>query len=167
LENAGNGAERIRNSIEETTLHTVPLIEKRTNYLAMIGNVATLIGLMGTIYGLILSFAAVGAPGIDPSQKSTLLAQGISAAMNTTLSGLAIAIPCIIIFSFYHAKTQKIIDDIDEHSLKLANLLTERSYRVHKYHISTSQLKEGVGIQITHNNIKIFTDNNLLKEINL
>ena len=83
------------------------------------------------------------------------------------LSGLAIAIPCIIIFTLYHAKTQKIIDDIDEHSLKLANLLSERSYRVHKYHISTAQLKDGVGIHVMHNNVKIFTDNNLIKEITL
>lgn len=167
LENAGNGADRIANSIEEAILNTVPEIEKRTNYLAMIGNVATLIGLMGTIYGLILSFAAVGAPGIDPSQKSALLAQGISAAMNTTLSGLAIAIPCIVVFTFYHSKTQKIINEIDEHSLKLSNVLTERSYRTQKFHISTAQLKEGVGIHVTHNNIKVFTDNNLIKEITI
>ncbi|OGS34213.1 MAG: hypothetical protein A2293_14185 [Elusimicrobia bacterium RIFOXYB2_FULL_49_7] len=167
LENASNGAERIRNAIEEATLHVVPELEKRTNYLAMLANVSTLVGLMGTIYGLILSFAAVGAPGIDPAQKSTLLAQGISAAMNTTLAGLGIAIPCIMIFTLFHNKTQKIIDDIDEHSLKLANILTERSYRVHKYHISTAQLKEGVGIHVTHHNIKVFTDNNLIKEINL
>ncbi|OGJ87610.1 MAG: hypothetical protein A2268_04180 [Candidatus Raymondbacteria bacterium RifOxyA12_full_50_37] len=167
LKNIAGGAEKIKNSIEEATLNVVPVLEKRTGYLAMIGNVATLIGLMGTIYGLILSFAAVGSPGIDPAEKSTLLAQGISAAMNTTLAGLAIAIPCIMIFTFYHSKTQKIIDDIDEHSLKLVNILTERSYKVHKYHIGAMQLKDGVGIHVTHNNIKIFTDNKLVKEITI
>ncbi len=167
LENAANGAEKITAALEERTLGTVPMLEQRTNYLAMTANVATLVGLMGTIYGLIVSFAAVGAPGIDPAQKSTLLAQGISAAMNTTLAGLAIAIPSIVVFTFYHNITQKIIDDIDEFGLKLANVLTERSRKTYKYHISTAQVKEGIGIHVTHGNIKIFTDNTLIKEINL
>ena len=70
------------------TLKVIPQLEKRTGYLATIGNVATLLGLMGTIYGLILSFAAVGQPGIDAAAKSTLLASGIAAAMNTTFMGL-------------------------------------------------------------------------------
>ncbi|MBL8027750.1 MAG: MotA/TolQ/ExbB proton channel family protein [Fibrobacteres bacterium] len=167
LENAANGVDKITAALEEKTLSTVPMLEQRTNYLAMTANVATLIGLMGTIYGLIVSFAAVGAPGIDPAQKSTLLAQGIAAAMNTTLAGLAIAIPAIVVFTFYQNVTQRIIDDIDEFGLKLSNVLTERSRKTYKYHISTAQIKEGIGIHVTHGNIKIFTDNTLIKEINL
>jgi biopolymer transport protein ExbB/TolQ len=167
LESAASGVEKITAALEEKTLSTVPMLEQRTNYIAMVANVATLVGLMGTIYGLIVSFAAVGAPGIDPAQKSTLLAQGISAAMNTTLAGLAIAIPSIVVFTFYHNVTQRIIDDIDEFGLKLSNMLTERSRKTYKYHISTAQIKEGIGIHVTHGNIKIFTDNTLIKEINL
>ncbi len=167
IHEAGEGPEQIRNAIDEATLKVIPQLEKRTGYLATIGNVATLLGLMGTIYGLILSFAAVGRPGIDAAEKSTLLAQGISAAMFTTFSGLMVAIPSIVLFALYKSKTQKIIDDIDEHSLRLVNALVEKSYKTQKYHISAAQLKEGVGLHVTNNNIKVFTDNKLIKEINI
>lgn len=167
LDVAKLGADQIRNAIDEASLKVIPKLEKRTNYLATIGNVATLIGLMGTIYGLILSFAAVGKPGIDAAEKSTLLASGISAAMFTTLSGLLIAIPSIVIYSLFKSKTQRIIDEIDEYSLRLVNALVEKSYKVQKFHISAAQLNEGVGLHVTHSNIKIFTDNKLVKEINI
>jgi biopolymer transport protein ExbB/TolQ len=167
LQEARSGADRIRNTIDESTLKEVPRLEARTGYLATIGNIATLIGLMGTIYGLILSFAAVGKPGIDPADKSALLAQGIAAAMNTTFTGLLIAIPTMVVYALLRGKTQKLIDEIDEYSLRLVNALVEQSYKTHKYHISASQLKEGVGLHVTHNNIKIFTDNKLVKEINV
>lgn len=167
LQNAKFGMDHIRNAIDEVTLKVIPQLERRTNYLATIGNVATLIGLMGTIYGLILSFAAVGKPGIDAAEKSTLLASGIAAAMNTTLAGLMIAIPAIILFSFFKAKTQRIIDEIDEYSLRLVNALVEKSYKIQKYHISASDLKEGIGLHVTHNTIKVFTDNKLVKEITI
>jgi len=116
----------IQNSIDEGTLEIIPKLQARTNYLAMIGNIATLIGLMGTIYGLILAFKSVSAPGIDVAEKSTLLAQGISVAMNTTLTGLAVAIPAIVSYTVIHNKTNQIIDDIDEHTVKLINLMTEK-----------------------------------------
>ncbi|MFP4521485.1 MAG: MotA/TolQ/ExbB proton channel family protein, partial [Fibrobacterota bacterium] len=167
LASASKGSKQIKNGIEEAMLNLVPTLEKRTNYLAMIGNVATLIGLMGTIYGLILSFAAVGKPGIDPAEKSALLAQGISAAMFTTLTGLMIAIPAIVIFTFLQNKTQQIVDEVDEYGTKLTNVLTERSYKTYKYHISAAQLKEGLGLHVRNNNIKIFTDNKLIKEISI
>jgi len=167
LNEAGNGAERIRNSVDEATLRIIPQLEKRTGFLGTIGNIATLLGLMGTIYGLIIAFAAVGKPGIDPAEKSTLLAQGIAAAMNTTYLGLLIAIPSIALYTFCRSKTQNIIDQVDEYSLRLVNVLVERSYKTHKYHIAASQLKEGVGLHVTHNNIKIYTDNKLIKEISI
>ncbi len=167
VEEAGFGAERIRNSIDEATLKIVPQLEQRTGYLAVIGNVSTLLGLLGTVYGLIMSFAAVGRPGIDAAQKSELLANGIATAMNSTFMGLSVAISAIIVYSFLKAKSQRIIDEIDEHSLRITNALVEKSFKTHKYHISAAQLKEGVGFHITHNNIKIFTDNKMIKEINI
>ncbi len=167
INEADAGAERIRNAVDEATLRVIPQLEKRTVFLGTIGNIATLIGLMGTIYGLIIAFAAVGKPGIDPAEKSTLLAQGIAAAMNTTFLGLFIAIPSIALYTFFKGKTQKLIDQIDEYSLRLVNVLAERSYKTQKFHISAAQLKEGVGIHVTHKNIKIFADNKIAKEINL
>ena len=79
---------------------------------------------MGTIYGLIIAFRSVSAPGIDVAEKSRLLAHGISVAMNTTLAGLAIAIPSIAFYTILHNKTNRIIDEIDEHTVKLINLIT-------------------------------------------
>ncbi len=115
----------IQNAVDEGTLEVIPRLQARTNYLAMIGNISTLTGLLGTIYGLILAFRSVGAPGIDAAEKSTRLAQGISVAMNTTLLGLSIAIPAILFYTILHNKTTRIIDEIDEHLVKLINLMTE------------------------------------------
>jgi len=114
----------IQNSVDEGTLEVIPKLQERTGYLAMIANVATLVGLMGTIYGLIGAFKSVSAPGIDATEKSRMLAAGISVAMNTTLTGLSIAVPSILIYTFLHNKTIKIIDEIDEHTVKLINLIT-------------------------------------------
>ena len=114
----------IQNSVDEGTLEVIPKLQERTGFLAMIANVATLIGLMGTIYGLIAAFRSVSAPGIDATEKSRMLAAGIAVAMNTTLTGLIIAVPAILIYTFLHNKTVKIIDEIDEHTVKLINLIT-------------------------------------------
>ena len=81
-------------------------IQKRTNFLATIANVATLLGLLGTIAGLISSFEAVG--HADAQQKSALLAAGISTAMNATMMGLAVAIPCMVAFSFLINRTNRL-----------------------------------------------------------
>lgn len=114
----------IQNSVDEGTLEVIPRLQERTGFLSMIGNVATLIGLMGTIYGLILAFDAVSQAGYDAAQKSAFLAAGISTAMNTTLLGLMIAVPSIMVYTVLHNKTNKIIDEIDEHTVKLINLMT-------------------------------------------
>lgn len=114
----------IQNSVDEGTLEVIPRLQERTGYLATLANVSTLLGLMGTIYGLIAAFNSVSAPGIDATEKSRMLAAGISVAMNTTLVGLAIAIPAILVYTFINTKTIKIIDEIDEHTVKLINLIT-------------------------------------------
>ncbi len=106
----------IQNSVDESTLEVIPRLNQRTGFLAMLANVATLLGLMGTIWGLILAFKAVSSAGIDAAEKARMLAAGISAAMNTTLLGLAVAIPSILIYTFLFNKTAKIIDEIDERS---------------------------------------------------
>ncbi len=114
----------IQNSVDEGTLEVIPKLQERTGFLAMIANVATLIGLMGTIWGLILAFKSVSIAGIDAAEKSRMLAAGISTAMNTTLLGLTVAVPSILIYTYLHNKTTKIIDEIDEHTVKLINLIT-------------------------------------------
>ena len=112
----------VQAAMDETSLKEKPLIEKRTGYLAMIGNVATLAGLLGTITGLIKSFAGVA--GVDPSQKATLLAAGISEAMNCTAFGLMVGIISLLGFSILNGRTQALLDDIDEVSAQVMNLIS-------------------------------------------
>ncbi|RMI27454.1 MAG: MotA/TolQ/ExbB proton channel family protein [Calditrichaeota bacterium] len=114
----------IQNAVDEGTLEVIPKLQRRTNYLSMIANVATLTGLMGTIYGLIIAFAAVGSADIPDDQKTRMLARGISTAMNTTIFGLAVAIPTTVVYNIIQNKTTQIIDDMDEHLVKLINLIT-------------------------------------------
>lgn len=101
-------------------------IQKRTAFLATIANVATLLGLFGTIAGLIHSFEAVG--HADAQQKSALLAAGISTAMNATMMGLGIAIPAMVFFSFLMNKTNRLIAEVDTSAVRTIDILKQRYY---------------------------------------
>lgn len=114
----------VQNAIDEATLEIIPDIEKRTPYLAMLANVSTMLGLLGTIHGLIQAFSAVGTA--DPSQKAALLASGISIALYTTASGLIVAIPILIMYSILQSKTHRLVDELDEYAIKLLNLLSSK-----------------------------------------
>ncbi|HTP52802.1 MAG TPA: MotA/TolQ/ExbB proton channel family protein [Anaeromyxobacteraceae bacterium] len=115
------GEEDVQAALDESTLREAPVIERRTGYLAMIGNVATLLGLLGTIIGLIKSFGAVSAA--NPADKATILSQGISEAMNCTAFGLSVAIPALIAYSVLQGRTQRMMDDINESAVGLLNLI--------------------------------------------
>lgn len=119
-----NNFRAIQNAVDEGSLAILPKLNKRTNLIQTFSNVATLLGLMGTIYGLILCFDSISNPAIPAVEKSRLLAEGIAVAMFTTLFGLAVAIPGTIIFQMIANKTSSLIEDIDEQVLKLVNLLT-------------------------------------------
>jgi biopolymer transport protein ExbB len=121
---ASRGERAVQTAIDEEALSVIPTVENRIHYLSMIANVATLLGLLGTIVGLMQAFQAVA--GADASQKGALLANGISMAMNTTAYGLIVAIPCMVTYSFLQSKATKIIDEIDEYSVKLINLLSAK-----------------------------------------
>lgn len=124
LTRANRGEMEIRNAVEEATLAIVPVLQKRTPNLASIANLATLLGLLGTITGLITAFRAVGA--VSPELKAKVLAQGVAEAMYTTAFGLAIAVVCMFGHLFLTNTTKKIIDEIDQYSVKLENLLISR-----------------------------------------
>jgi biopolymer transport protein ExbB len=111
----------IQSAMDEQALQEMPRIEKRTGYLAMLGNVAVLAGLLGTISGLIRSFAAVSYA--DAAEKAVLLAKGISEAMNCTAFGLGTAIPGLVAFSILSGTTQNIVDDINESTVRMLNLI--------------------------------------------
>lgn len=101
-------------------------IQQRTAYLATIANVATLLGLFGTIAGLIASFEAVGKA--SPSEKAALLAAGISTALNATMLGLAVAIPCMVAFSVLMNRTNRLSAELDTAAIRTLDLLRNRFY---------------------------------------
>jgi biopolymer transport protein ExbB/TolQ len=121
LINVPKGEDEVQAAMDEASLREMPRIEKRTGYLAMIGNVATLVGLLGTIIGLITCFAGVA--GVDASEKARVLSDGISEAMNCTAFGLIVAIPSLVAFSLLQGRTQHMIDDINETSVGVLNLI--------------------------------------------
>ncbi|UHQ53774.1 MULTISPECIES: MotA/TolQ/ExbB proton channel family protein [Microbulbifer] len=114
--------ENIALAIEEGILEAVPRLEKRTNYLATLANIATLLGLLGTIMGLIAAFTAVA--NADPSEKASMLSSSISVAMNTTAFGLISAIPLLLAYSMLQNKTNEIVDSLQMAGVKFLNLLT-------------------------------------------
>jgi biopolymer transport protein ExbB/TolQ len=111
----------VQAAMDEASLRELPLINKRTPYLAMLANLATLAGLLGTITGMIKSFGA--AANADPTRKSTLLAEGISEAMNCTAFGIGVALIGLIGFALLNGKTQGLSDDINEVTVQVVNLV--------------------------------------------
>ncbi|WP_413587203.1 MotA/TolQ/ExbB proton channel family protein [Bdellovibrio sp. HCB274] len=122
LEKADRDDDTIFQAHDIALSENVPLYTKRLHYLSMLANVATLMGLLGTIHGLILSFQAVAAA--DPALKQQLLAQGISVSMYTTALGLAVAIPAMVFFSVLTSRQNELMEEMMEKCGKLAELLT-------------------------------------------
>lgn len=112
----------VQAAMDEAALHELPKINVRTPYLGMLANFAVLAGLLGTIAGMIKSFGSVG--GKDASQKATLLAEGISEALNCTAFGIGASLVGLLSFSLMMGKTQHIVDDINEVTVQVVNLVT-------------------------------------------
>lgn len=107
--------DRNRNELETVTddamMEVLPAVERRTHYLATFSNMSTLLGLLGTVIGLIGAFAALGSA--DPTEKADLLSAGISEAMNCTAFGLMVAIPTLIVHAWLQTKTTELIDSLE------------------------------------------------------
>ncbi len=114
----------IEKAMDESLLEVIPRLEKRTHFLSSLANVGLLIGLLGTVTGLIQAFSAVATA--NPAEKATLLAQAISVAMNNTASGLLVAITLLLSHMFLEAKTTALIDSLEIASVKFLNSITER-----------------------------------------
>jgi biopolymer transport protein ExbB len=119
--------EDIEIAMEETMMEIVPQLEKRTGYVALASNVATLLGLLGTIMGLIQAFTAVA--NANPAEKADLLSASISVAMNTTAFGLMVAIPLLVTHSVLTSKTGAIVDSLEMATVKVLNVITTRARR--------------------------------------
>jgi biopolymer transport protein ExbB len=125
---ARQGAVRRREDIEiamdESMIEITPQLEKRTHYLATFANLATLLGLLGTVSGLIHAFGAVAT--VNPADKANLLSASISEAMNCTAFGLMTAVPMVLAHAFLQTKTSELIAGLEMAFVKFLNALTER-----------------------------------------
>ncbi|MCU0609842.1 MAG: MotA/TolQ/ExbB proton channel family protein [Chitinispirillaceae bacterium] len=110
-------------AMTEESVHMAANMEKRLGLMVMFGNVSTLLGLLGTVFGLIMSFAAVGRPGVAAVEKSALLASGISAAMNATLVGLSISIPSVLVYAWLRARVDLALQEIDRYAVAMVKLI--------------------------------------------
>lgn len=116
-----HGEEEVQAAMDEASMHEMPYLEKRTGYLSMISNGATLAGLLGTVLGMIKVFAAVAQ--VSAADKSTMLSAGISEAMNCTAYGLITAIPPLVCFSLLQGRTQAITDDVQASVASTINMV--------------------------------------------
>ncbi|KPJ81378.1 MAG: flagellar motor protein MotA [Gammaproteobacteria bacterium SG8_30] len=114
----------IEKAMEESLMEVLPRLERRTPYLSSFANIATLLGLLGTIIGLIQAFQAVA--NANPAEKADLLSASISVAMNTTAFGLMVAIPLLLMHSVIQSKTTEIVDSLEMASVKFLNTFAER-----------------------------------------
>ena len=128
LQGAVRRREDIEIAMEESMMEIVPRLEKRTPYVALASSIATLLGLLGTIMGLIQAFTAVA--NANPAEKADLLSASISVAMNTTAFGLMVAIPLLIIHAILTSKTGDIVDSLEMATVKALNVFSRRAKRV-------------------------------------
>lgn len=121
LLHAERPGDEVREAMEEATLEVYPSVTRRIEHLSMLANVSTLLGLLGTIQGLILSFRSVGEA--EATERAAALAQGVAVAMNTTYAGLVVAIPLLVAHGLLAARANALLDEIDHYAARLANLL--------------------------------------------
>ena len=127
LQGAVRRREDIEIAMEESMMEIVPRLEKRTPYVALASSIATLLGLLGTIMGLIQAFTAVA--NANPAEKADLLSASISVAMNTTAFGLMVAIPLLITHAILTSKTGDIVDSLEMATVKALNVFSRRAMR--------------------------------------
>ncbi|AQQ66884.1 flagellar motor protein MotA [Microbulbifer agarilyticus] len=119
--------EDIEIAMEESIMETIPQLEKRTPYVALGSNIATLLGLLGTIMGLIEAFTAVA--NANPAEKADLLSASISVAMNTTAFGLMVGIALLIVHALLNSLTGQIVDSLEMVSVKALNIMSSATRR--------------------------------------
>lgn len=114
--------DEVQAAMDEAALRELPKINQRTPFLAMLSNFAVMAGLLGTISGMIKSFGSVG--GNEGGNQATVLAQGISEALNCTAFGIATSLVGLLGFALLQGKTTSVTDDINEVTVQVVNLVT-------------------------------------------
>ncbi|MCZ6712202.1 MAG: MotA/TolQ/ExbB proton channel family protein [Gammaproteobacteria bacterium] len=127
LQGAVRRREDVEIAMEEGMMEIIPQLEKRTPYVALASSIATLLGLLGTIMGLISAFTAVA--NANPAEKADLLSGSISVAMNTTAFGLMVAIPLLVVHALLATKTNEIVDGMEMASVKVLTAIATRARR--------------------------------------
>jgi len=140
LMNVPKGDVEVQSALDEAALRETPKLEARTGYLAMLGNASMLFGLLGTVNGLITCFQAVA--HVNAADKATILSQGISEAMNCTFFGLLVAVPSLMAFSLLNGRTQSLINDINETSVSVLNLVVNNKDKFKNATISAGRAEE-------------------------
>ncbi len=128
LERSDREPHAVNMSYDIATSEMAPRLSKNLSHLPMLSNVVTLIGLLGTVVGLILAFNALSFA--EPSQRQALLTQGISLAMTATAAGLCVAIPLMFIYSFLYTRQNRLFSEIDENTMKVIEILNDRGHVV-------------------------------------
>jgi biopolymer transport protein ExbB len=124
LQGAVRRRDDVEKAVQESMMEIVPQLEKRTHYLATAANVATLLGLLGTVSGLIHAFSAVAT--VNPAEKANLLSASISEAMNCTALGLMTAVPILVVHAFLQSKTTGLSDGLETAAIRFLNALSAR-----------------------------------------
>jgi len=124
LEGGVRRRDDVEKAMQESMIEIVPQLEKRTHYLATLANVATLLGLLGTVSGLIHAFAAVAT--VNPAEKANLLSASISEAMHCTAFGLITAVPILVVHAFLQSKTTRLNDGLEAAAIRFLNALAAR-----------------------------------------
>ncbi len=123
LKNRGKSSRQVQKAVDEVFLTETPKISRNISILNTLANLSTLLGLMGTIYGLMMAFDAIA--NVPAAQRAQALATGISVAMSTTLFGLIVAVPSILLQGLLAQKSDMVIEEMDEKTAKLINLVEE------------------------------------------
>jgi biopolymer transport protein ExbB/TolQ len=123
LENRGKPSKTVQKKVDEVFLGEAPKVTRNINMINTLANLATLSGLLGTIYGLMMAFDAIA--NVPAAQRAQALATGISVAMSTTLFGLLVAVPAILLQGIFAGRSDKVLEEMDEKTAKLVNLIEE------------------------------------------
>ena len=141
LQGAVRRRDDVKTAMQECMTGIMPQLEKRTHYLATLANIATLLGLLGTVSGLIHAFSAVAT--VNPAEKANLLSASISEAMNCTAFGLMVAVPFLAIHSMLQTKTVQLIDHLEAASIKFLTVLTHRQPTRAQSHLELARAANG------------------------
>jgi biopolymer transport protein ExbB len=140
------GKDEIQGKMDEVLLEENAHLDRRTAFLSMLGNVATLTGLLGTITGMIKSFAAVAFA--DPANKASLLSAGISEAMNATAYGLITAIPALVAYAILQNRANRLAEDLNQGGLKVFNWLSFSYEPITSYQVKTSKVERNKATEV-------------------